>query len=81
MANCGLGASVWRGATKRDAAEIRVFRGPGSEAFPRLGFLIKSDMDQTPHLLWELPPEVRRSLGHGTTNDLTSSRAAGSSHD
>jgi alpha-tubulin suppressor-like RCC1 family protein len=43
--------------------------------FPSLGFLIKSDIDPTPHLLWELPPEVRRSLGTGlssATNDLTS---------
>ena len=35
--------------------------------FPSLRFLIKSDIDYTPHLLWELPPEVRRSLGTGTT--------------
>jgi trimeric autotransporter adhesin len=45
-----------------------------AKRFPPLRFLIKSDIDQTPHLLWELPPEVRRSLGSGPisfTNNLT----------
>lgn len=30
---------------------------------PSLGSLIESNFDQTPHLLWELPLKVRRSLG------------------
>jgi alpha-tubulin suppressor-like RCC1 family protein len=43
------------------------------ERFPSLGFLVNSDIDQTPYLLWELPPEVRRSLGirpNSATNNL-----------
>jgi hypothetical protein len=47
--------------------------------FPALHFLIKSNIDQTPHLLWELPPEVRRSLGTGpnsVTNHLTTGHPA-----
>lgn len=39
----------------------RSFR-PEVNRFPSLGFLIKSDIDRMPHLLWELPPEVQRSL-------------------
>lgn len=35
---------------------------PAVKRFPSLGFLIKSDIDRMPHLLWELPPEVQRSL-------------------
>ncbi len=47
--------------------------------FPALRFLIKSDIDQRPHLLWELPPEVRRSLGTGpksATNNVTAGHPA-----
>jgi alpha-tubulin suppressor-like RCC1 family protein len=38
----------------------------------------ESTNDQTPHLLWELPPEVRRSLGtgaKGTTSDGTKTQS------
>ena len=38
------------------------FFAPEVNRFPSLGFLIKSDIDRMPHLLWELPPEVQRSL-------------------
>ena len=47
---------------------------PAVKRFPFLDFLIKSDIDRTPHLLWELPSEVRRSLGtepNGATNNFT----------
>jgi hypothetical protein len=49
---------------------------PAVKRFPSLGFLIGSDLllDRTPHLLWELPPEVRRSLGNepkSSTNNFT----------
>jgi alpha-tubulin suppressor-like RCC1 family protein len=52
---------------------------PAVKRFPSLGFLIGSDLliDQTPHLLWKLPPEVRRSLGTGPnsgTNHLTTTK-------
>jgi alpha-tubulin suppressor-like RCC1 family protein len=50
---------------------------PAVRRFPSLRFLIKSDIDRTPHLLWELPPEVRRSLGSppdDPTNKLTTTR-------
>jgi alpha-tubulin suppressor-like RCC1 family protein len=35
---------------------------PAVKRIPSLGSLIKSDIDYSPHLLWELPPEVQRSL-------------------
>ncbi len=47
---------------------------PVVKRFPSLRFLLKSDIDEKPHLLWELPPEVRRSLGSkpiAPTNNLT----------
>jgi hypothetical protein len=40
-------------------------------------------IDQTPFLLWELPPEVRRSLGIGpdsSTNNLTAGHPADALH-
>ncbi len=46
---------------------------PAVKRFPSFDFLIKSDIDRTPHLLWELPSEVRRSLGtgpNGATNNF-----------
>jgi alpha-tubulin suppressor-like RCC1 family protein len=46
---------------------------------PALRFLLKSDIDQTPHLLWELPPDVRRSLGtkpKSATNNVTAGHPA-----
>jgi alpha-tubulin suppressor-like RCC1 family protein len=54
--------------------KFEAFVAPAVNRFPSLGFLIKSDTDLTPHLLWELPPEVRRSLGSepkSATNNLT----------
>jgi hypothetical protein len=66
-----------RGARKKLEALV----APVVKRFPSLGFLIKSDIviDRTPRLLWELPPEVRRSLGRepqGATNDLTATQTA-----
>jgi alpha-tubulin suppressor-like RCC1 family protein len=51
--------------------------------FPFLHFLIKSDVDETPRLLWELPREVRRSLGVGpnSTNYLTAGHSVDASHE
>jgi alpha-tubulin suppressor-like RCC1 family protein len=56
--------------------EINSFLNPVVRRFPSLAFLMKSDfdIDRTPRLLWELPPEVRRSLqtGQGTAaNNVT----------
>jgi alpha-tubulin suppressor-like RCC1 family protein len=42
---------------------IESFLVPVVRRFPSLHFVFKSDIDETPFLLWELPPEVRRSLG------------------
>ena len=73
--NWGLRLGV--GKPSRLRQKFEAFVRPAVKRFPSLGFLIKSDIDhidQTPHLLWELPAEVRRSLGTGpknTTNNLT----------
>jgi alpha-tubulin suppressor-like RCC1 family protein len=48
------------GAARR---KFETFVSPVVRRFPALRFLIKSAIDQTPYLLWELPPEVRRTLG------------------
>jgi alpha-tubulin suppressor-like RCC1 family protein len=64
--------------------KIDSFLFPLVKRFPSLRFLIKSDIDREPHLLWELPPEVRRSLGtgrNGVTNNLTASHPADASHE
>jgi alpha-tubulin suppressor-like RCC1 family protein len=64
--------------------KFEAFLAPAVKRFPAFRFLIKSDIDQTPHLLWELPPEVRRSLGtgpNGSTNDPTTAHPAGPSHE
>jgi alpha-tubulin suppressor-like RCC1 family protein len=64
--------------------KFEAFVAPAVKRFPSLGFLIKSDIDQTPHLLWELPAEVRRSLGTGpkiSTNNLITSPSANASRD
>jgi alpha-tubulin suppressor-like RCC1 family protein len=44
--------------------KFEAFVAPAVARFPSLGFLIKTNwgIDSEPHLLWELPPEVRRSL-------------------
>jgi alpha-tubulin suppressor-like RCC1 family protein len=63
--------------------KFEAFVAPAVKRFPSLGFLVKSDIDYTPHLLWELPPEVRRSLGtgpDGSTNNLTSGHPADPTH-
>jgi alpha-tubulin suppressor-like RCC1 family protein len=64
------------GAGQPSAArqKFEAFIAPVLRRFPSLHFLIKPDIDYTPHLLWELPPELRRSLGTGpnsATNHLT----------
>jgi alpha-tubulin suppressor-like RCC1 family protein len=62
---------------------LQSFLAPAVRRFPSLRFLIKSDIDYTPHLLWELPPEVRRSLGTGpnsATNHLTSGPPGDTTH-
>jgi len=69
------------GARQPSAArkKIEALLAPAVRRFPPLGFLIKSAIDQTPHLLWELPPEVRRSLGTGpksATDNVTAGRPA-----
>lgn len=38
------------------------FIAPETKRIASLGFLIESGNDYAPHLLWELPPEVQRSL-------------------
>ncbi|HTA31588.1 MAG TPA: hypothetical protein VK731_13935 [Candidatus Cybelea sp.] len=56
----------WRLGADRPGAVRQVFErfaAPAVKRMPFLRFLIKSDIDYAPHLLWELPPEVRRSLG------------------
>jgi hypothetical protein len=42
--------------------KFETFAAPAMKRIPFLGFLIKSDINYAPHLLWELPPEVQRSL-------------------
>jgi alpha-tubulin suppressor-like RCC1 family protein len=42
--------------------KFEAFIAPAVKRFPSLRFLIKSDLDLTPRLLWELPREVRRAL-------------------
>jgi alpha-tubulin suppressor-like RCC1 family protein len=69
------------GAGQPSAArrKIEAFLAPAVKRFPALRFLLKSDIDQTPCLLWELPPEVRRSLGtrpKSATNNVTAGRPA-----
>jgi alpha-tubulin suppressor-like RCC1 family protein len=64
------------GACQPGAArqKFEAFISPLVKRFPSLHILIKSNIDQTPRLLWELPPEVRRALGtgpNGATNNLT----------
>jgi alpha-tubulin suppressor-like RCC1 family protein len=64
------------GVEKSSAArqEFEDLIAPAVNRFPSLGFLIKSDIDRTPRLLWELPPEMRRSLGtepKSSTNNFT----------
>jgi alpha-tubulin suppressor-like RCC1 family protein len=64
------------GAGKPSATRQKIlsFLTPLVWVFPALGLPFRSDIDQTPHLLWELPPEVRRALGtkpKGSTNNLT----------
>ena len=76
----------YRLGVKPSAARQRfeAFVAPAVKRFPSLGFLVKSDIDSPPHLLWELPPEVRRSLGTGPislTNHLTSGHPAAASHE
>jgi alpha-tubulin suppressor-like RCC1 family protein len=63
----------------RTPPSFQKFLANAAMRFPALHFLIKSNIDQTPHLLWELPPEVRRSLGTGpnsVTNHLTTGHPA-----
>jgi alpha-tubulin suppressor-like RCC1 family protein len=63
--------------------KFEAFLAPAVKRFPALRFLIKSDIDQTPHFLWELPAEVRRSLGtgpNGATNNLTAGHSANTLH-
>jgi alpha-tubulin suppressor-like RCC1 family protein len=74
------------GAGKPSATwqKIQALLAPMVRRFPSLGYLIKSDIDQTPHLLWELPPEVRRALGTGpksSTNNLTAGHSADTLHE
>jgi alpha-tubulin suppressor-like RCC1 family protein len=69
------------GAGRPSAARLKIeaLLSPLVKRFPGLRFLIKSDIDRTPRLLWELPPEVRRSLGAGqksVTNHVTSGLSA-----
>jgi alpha-tubulin suppressor-like RCC1 family protein len=74
-----LGASQ-RSATRQ---KFEAFVAPLVQRFPALHFLIKSNIDQTPHLLWDLPPEVRRALGtgpNGSTNNLTDGHSADTLH-
>jgi alpha-tubulin suppressor-like RCC1 family protein len=52
--------------------ELEPVLGPVVRRLPALSFLIRSHIDWTPHLLWELPPEVRRSLGTGPTSATNS---------
>jgi hypothetical protein len=55
----------WRLGVDRPGAvrqEFERFAAPAVKRMPFLGHLIKSDIDYAPHLLWELPPEVQRSL-------------------
>jgi alpha-tubulin suppressor-like RCC1 family protein len=74
------------GADKPSTARQRfeAFVASAVRRFPSLSFLIKSDIDEKPHLLWKLPPEVRRSLGthsKGSTNDLTDGHPPDVSHE
>jgi alpha-tubulin suppressor-like RCC1 family protein len=62
---------------------IHAMLAPFVRRFPALGFLgrTKSAIDQTPRLLWELPPQLRRSLGpapKSATNNLTPGHPAAS---
>jgi trimeric autotransporter adhesin len=55
----------WRLGVDRPGAVRQGFERivvPAVKRIPSLGFLLKSDIDYAPHLLWELPPEVQRSL-------------------
>jgi alpha-tubulin suppressor-like RCC1 family protein len=65
---------------------VRVGSGPGpartkmgtlmapvTRRFPDLGQLFEPTVDQQPYRLWELPPEVRRSLGTGPGSPTNSS--------
>ena len=59
------GRRLGMGKPSAPRQKFEAFVAPAVKRFPSLGFLIKSNIliDRTPHLLWELPPEVRRSLG------------------
>jgi hypothetical protein len=87
----GIDGKLWTwgkrlGAGQPSAARLKIqaFLAAMVKRFPSLGFLIKSDIDQTPHLLWELPPEVRRALGTGpksATNNSTLGQPTDASHE
>ncbi len=53
--------------------KFNALMAPAVKRFPPLKFLVKSHFvaDQTPYLLWELPAEVRRSLGTGPNSART----------
>jgi alpha-tubulin suppressor-like RCC1 family protein len=54
---------LWTWGRRWGAERSRVPLPPLARRFRFLNSLFVSGIDQTPHLLWELPPEVRRSLG------------------
>jgi alpha-tubulin suppressor-like RCC1 family protein len=74
------------GAGKLTAVRQKIlsFLAPALWVFPALGLPFRSDIDKSPHLLWELPPEVRRSLGAGmenSTNHLTAGHPTNTLHE
>jgi alpha-tubulin suppressor-like RCC1 family protein len=54
---------LWTWGKRWGAERSRVPLPPLVRRFRLLNSLFASGIDQTPHLLWELPPEVRGSLG------------------
>jgi len=66
------------GAARSSVARLKIdaHLAPVVNLFPALRFLQKSNIDKMPHLLWELPPEVRRSLGTGPKSATTVSPPA-----
>jgi alpha-tubulin suppressor-like RCC1 family protein len=74
------------GAAKPGAARQKIlsFLTPVMWVFPAIGLPFRKDIDRTPFLLWEVPTEVRRSLGtepKSFKDNLTTNHSAEASHE
>jgi hypothetical protein len=64
--------------------KMGILMAPLATRFPQFGRLFEPMVDQQPYRLWELPADVRRSLGtvpKSSTNNLTSGHPADAPHE